>query len=147
LTIEEAFHGKKENGPTQKGSNKNPMTIPEIIEFLSNFIHELHLVCVSHKRATYQDIWQAYHDLAIKTLYPWDREYLQRMPERRFDNSIYMSVASYRDENCLSTITNAYKKSKNPDKLFIGLVQQNCEENCRSGVLEGGRMEVRQVLV
>lgn len=154
LTIEEAIHGgsKKDNNNNninvsmKNGNSENkkpPMTIQEVLEFLSSFIHELHLVCVAKKKATYQDIWQAYHDLAVKTLYPWDREYLQRMPERRFDDSIFLSLASYRDENCLSTITNAYGKAKNPDKLFTALVQQNCEEHCRSGVLEGGRMEVR----
>jgi len=29
----------------------------------------------------------------------------------------------------------------NPHQLFVGLVQQNCDEaKCRSGVLEGGKM-------
>jgi [Skp1-protein]-hydroxyproline N-acetylglucosaminyltransferase len=85
--------------------------------------------------------YQSYHDLAVKTLYVWDRDYLSRMPPRRDDGSIFLSIATYRDENCLNTISQAYKKSQNPDKLFIGLVQQNCHSNCRSGVLEGGKME------
>lgn len=63
------------------------------------------------------------------------------MPPRRDDGSIFLSIATYRDENCLNTISQAYKKSQNPEKLFVGLVQQNCHSNCRSGVLEGGKME------
>lgn len=63
------------------------------------------------------------------------------MPPRRSDGSIFVSIATYRDENCLNTVSNAYGKAKDPTKLFVGLVQQNCEANCRSGVLEGGRME------
>ena len=147
LTIEEAIAVDKEHGLGSKVGAKNkksPMKISEILDFFSNFLHELHLICVAKKKATYQDIWDAYHDLAVKTLYPWDKEYLKRMPERRFDDTIFLSLASYRDENCVSTITNAFGKSKNPEKLFIGLVQQNCEEHCRSGVLEGGKMIVCQ---
>ena len=63
------------------------------------------------------------------------------MPPSREDGSIYLSVASFRDEFCPATLTAAFEKAKNPDKLFVGLVQQNCEEpKCRSGILEGGKM-------
>jgi len=136
-TVEEVLHGAKTH---EDVSDKPPMTMNEITTFLSSYISKLHETCVGVKRATYQGIWQAYHDLTVKTLYPWDREYLQRMPERRFDGSIFLSIATYRDENCLNTITNAYAKSKNPNMLNVGLVQQNCESHCRSGVLEGGKI-------
>lgn len=79
--------------------------------------------------------------MTVKTLYVWDQDYLTRMPERREDGSIFLSVATYRDENCLNTVTKAYEKAKNPEKLFIGLVQQNCHSNCKSGILEGGLIE------
>jgi len=148
MTIEEALHGQENEKSSGKNENAKksaepPMTMEEVIDFLSSFIHELHQICIKlGSKATYHDIWQAYHDLAVKTLYPWDRKYLQRMPDRRIDDdSLFLSLASYRDENCLNTITNAYSMAKNPDKLFVGLVQQNCEENCRSGVLVGGKME------
>ena len=49
-----------------------------------------------------------------------DRDYLQRMPERRDDGSIFLSLASYRDENCLNTIRWAYEKAKNPENLYVG---------------------------
>lgn len=64
------------------------------------------------------------------------------MPQRREDGSVFLSVVSFRDEYCLDTLKGAFAKAKNPEKLFVGLVQQNCEdETCRSGVLEGGKME------
>ena len=63
------------------------------------------------------------------------------MPPRRDDGSIYLSLATYRDENCINTIKWAYEKAKHPEKLFVGLVQQNCHKDCRSGVLEGGKVE------
>jgi [Skp1-protein]-hydroxyproline N-acetylglucosaminyltransferase len=116
-------------------SDKPPMELAEIIHYLDDWIHQLHEVLLEHKHAQFDGIWQAYHDLAVKTLYPWDREYLTRMPPRRDDGSIFMSVATYRDENCFNTVYNAYAKAKNPEKLFIGLTQQNCHEHCTSGVL------------
>lgn len=138
-TVEEALHGEKDHTTI---SDKDPMTIEEITKFLKNFLVEFHQVQLSNKKSKFWEIWQAFHDFAVKTLYPWDREYLSRMPERRFDDSIFVSLASYRDENCFNTIHGAYQMSKNPEKLYVGLVQQNCIKNCRSGVLSNLKMEV-----
>lgn len=121
--------------------DKLPMKLEEIINYLDEWIHGLHDTLGEAKTATYEGIWQAYHDYTVKTLYVWDREYLSRMPVRRDDDSIFLSLASYRDENCINTIKWAYERARNPEKLFVGLVQQNCKMDCLSGVLEGGRME------
>jgi len=121
--------------------DKPPMKLEEIINYLDEWIHGLHDTLGEAKKATYEGIWQAYHDYTVKSLYVWDREYLSRMPVRRDDDSIFLSLASYRDENCINTIKWAYEKAKNPEKLFVGLVQQNCKMDCLSGVLEGGKME------
>lgn len=40
------------------------------------------------------------------------------------DDSVFVSVASYRDENCPTTLKEMYSKADHPEKLFIGLVQQ-----------------------
>jgi len=122
-------------------SDKPPMEISEVIDYLTNWIHLLHDTLAQYKNANYEQIWQGYHDLAVKTLYPWDRDYLKRMPPRRNDGSIFLSVATYRDENCMNTLREAYKHASDPDKLFVGLVQQNCEDGCKTGVLEGGKIE------
>jgi [Skp1-protein]-hydroxyproline N-acetylglucosaminyltransferase len=114
---------------------KPPMELDEIVNYLDTWIHQLHEVLMEAKHATFEGIWQAYHDLTVKTLYPWDREYLSRMPKRREDGSVFLSLATYRDENCFNTVYQAYAKAKNPESLFIGLVQQNCHANCKSGVL------------
>lgn len=118
-----------------------PMKLEEIIDYLDNWIHGLHEVLDHVRKANYEAIWEAYHDYTVKTLYVWDREYLSRMPPRRDDGSIFLSLASYRDENCINTIRWAFEKAKNPDKLFVGLVQQNCHRDCMSGVLVGGGTE------
>lgn len=135
-TVSEILHGHDRS--LLAGSSaaaRPPMELDEIIEFLDSWIHLLHETLLQHKHSDHVQVWQAYHDLTVATLYPWDQEYLRRMPKRRDDGSIFLSLASYRDENCPNTIHEAYRKAKNPEKLFVGLVQQNCHHNCRSGVM------------
>jgi len=125
---------------------KEPMTLNEITSHFTTFLHTLHDTLKQHKRERIRDtnineIWQSYHYLAVQTLYPWDKDYLSRMPQRRDDNSIFLSIATYRDENCINTLTWAYEKARDPDNLFVGLVQQNCEADCKSGVLADLTME------
>jgi hypothetical protein len=134
-TVEEILHGRISTSRISDTSDKPPMELEEIIDYLDSWIHKLHEKLMEAKHSTFEGIWQAYHDLTVQTLYPWDREYLSRMPTRRDDGSIFLSVATYRDENCFNTVYNAYKQSQNPEKLFVGMVQQNCHKECRSGVL------------
>lgn len=136
-TVQEILHG---HDMSHHSSNKPPMEIAEIKEFLESWIDQLHETLVECKRCNFEGIWQAYHDLVVKTLYPWDRKYLSRMPTRREDGSIFLSISSYRDEKCFDTIYNAYAKSNNPQNLYVGLVQQNCHKDCRSGFLEDLKM-------
>lgn len=129
-------------GAISRNHKSAPMSLSEIMVFLQSFLKKLNSSNIKNKRATFHGIWAAYHDLVIKHLYPWDREYLRRMPPRRTDESVFLSVVSFRDEICPDTLKEAFAKAKNPEKLFVGLVQQTCDEDkCRSGVLEGGKIE------
>jgi hypothetical protein len=108
-TVEEILHGhllgangNYNSADENYASDKPPMQLAEIIEYLDAWIHQLHEKLMEAKHATFEGIWQAYHDLTVQTLYPWDREYLSRMPARRDDGSIFLSVATYRDENCFN---------------------------------------------
>ena len=138
-TAQEILHATDTS--KDKVSDKPPMTLEEIVDYLQDWVHGLHKTLSKVQKGTYPVIWQAYHDYAVKTLYVWDREYLTRMPPRRDDGSIFLSVASYRDENCVNTLQWAFEKAQNPEKLFVGLVQQNCYNGCMSGVLDGGKVE------
>jgi hypothetical protein len=117
------------------------MKLSEIKDYLEEWLHTLHKTLQRSKHATAGGIWQAYHDLTLKTLYVWDQDYLSRMPRRRDDNSIFLSVATYRDENCINTLNWAYQKAKNPSNLFVGLVQQNCNQNCIGAETDEGEFE------
>jgi [Skp1-protein]-hydroxyproline N-acetylglucosaminyltransferase len=116
-------------GSVSRHLKSAPMTLHEVMTFLKSFLSKLNSSNMKNKRATFHGIWAAYHELIVKWLYPWDQEYLTRMPPRREDGSVYLSVVSFRDESCPDTLKKAFTKAKNAQKLFVGLVQQNCEEN------------------
>ena len=141
-TVEEIIHKNNNNKGSESGLShvgvgaykSAPITLTEVLDFLNAFLKKLNSSNIKNKHATYHNIWATYHDLVAKILYPWDQEYLRRIPPRRIDGSIYLSVISFRDEFCVQTIKDAFGNAKNPDKLFVGLVQQNCEgEKCRHG--------------
>jgi hypothetical protein len=108
-----------------------PMTLNEVLVFLTSFLTKLNSSNIKNKRATFHGIWSAYHDLVVKELYPWDQEYLSRMPPRRQDGSIYLSIVSFRDEACPDTLKQAFTGAMYPEKLFVGLVQQNMFEGAK----------------
>ena len=43
-------------------------------------------------------------------------------------NNIFVSIASYRDDVCISTINSLYENAKYPYKVFVGICQQNNED-------------------
>lgn len=43
--------------------------------------------------------------------------------------TIFISIASYRDVLCSTTVRNIYENAKNPMNVFIGIVEQNNAEN------------------
>lgn len=43
----------------------------------------------------------------------------------RNDDSIFVSVASYRDSECTYTLKDMFEKADRPERVFVGLVEQN----------------------
>ena len=39
--------------------------------------------------------------------------------------TIFISVASYRDKLCLNTLISIYEMAKHPKRIYVGLCQQN----------------------
>lgn len=42
---------------------------------------------------------------------------------------IFISIASYRDKNCLQTLKTIYENARHPDKIYIGVFTQNKPDN------------------
>lgn len=124
-------------------SKENIVTTEEAVAVFEDFLHELHhrLQGEHEGESNFNIVHSIYHDVAVEKLLPFDEHYLEHMPERRDDDSIFLSIASYRDENCINTITKAYELALKPNNLHVGLVQQNCVKDCRTGVLKNGQVE------
>jgi Glycosyltransferase (GlcNAc) len=41
------------------------------------------------------------------------------------DTTLFIGVSSFRDRRCPKTLYNFYSKAKHPERVYIGLVQQN----------------------
>lgn len=121
------------------GPREQPVTMEKIVSNMRSFLDELHEDYANRAKAPPDAIWMLYKEAADKWLLPMDRDNQgYNLFDVRDDNSIFVSLASYRDENCPATLVEMFSKADRPDYLFVGLVQQNCVSGCKTGVLEGG---------
>ena len=47
------------------------------------------------------------------------------------DETIFVSIASYRDNACKLTLKNLYETAKKPSRVFVGICEQNNENQPR----------------
>jgi len=78
-------------------------------------------------RAKRDDVHEAFARIAREHLAPLDAAYRGRsMFPIRDDGSIFLSLASFRDHLLGDTLKGAFDQARNPDRLFIGAIVQNC---------------------
>jgi hypothetical protein len=108
--------------------NGNP-TMAGIIALLQTYMSELHNenMRLADSHAEPQDILNMFYTLASKHIVPFDKVYRNKsiFPIRE-DESIFMSLAAFREHLLMDTMKYAFDNAKYPDKLFIGAVVQNC---------------------
>ena len=140
LFVHEDSGKTKNNNRNLLTKHTEPFSIQEITVYLEGWISQLHKHLLAIPRPTDREImWETFRNLTRDTLLPWDQKYLtNRMPWRRTDGSIFLSIVSYRDEHCPHTLEQAYAQAQYPEQLFVGLVQQNCIMDCRTGKQEDG---------
>ena len=63
----------------------------------------------------------------------------------RKDGSIFVSIASYRDSSCSDTVRELYEKARDPNLVFIGLVEQNKSSSEACLFPEGCSDRIRRV--
>jgi hypothetical protein len=119
-------------------------SLDEIKKNLTFYLHTLHsrLGSLAGPTVDAEIVWENYLDVTKNTVMRWDDQNKHRFPKQRTDNSIFVSLGTYRDPYCPMTLKSLYAQAKNPERLYVGLLQQNCfEKKCRTGVLVGGRVE------
>jgi hypothetical protein len=50
-------------------------------------------------------------------------------PLKPTGKTIFVSVASFRDINCMNTVKSLFKNAKHPENVFVGIVQQNLDRD------------------
>jgi [Skp1-protein]-hydroxyproline N-acetylglucosaminyltransferase len=123
-------------------SHSSPPSLDETKRNLTRFLATLHErfgYHISTGIVEGPEIWNEYFELTKETLIRWDDENQGRHYPNKNDGSIFVSIGTYRDPYCPMTLKSIYSQASQPEKIFIGLLQQNCfEKVCISGVLEGG---------
>lgn len=67
----------------------------------------------------------------IKNLHPQKDIIIPKCnPENYKDKKIFVSIASYRDEECPNTVEEIFSKAKFSENIYIGICQQNNIEDC-----------------
>lgn len=125
--------------------NQKP-TIAGIGVVLNKFITALHQSNLKNSQAK-EDIdvlIKSYFDLAKQYLSPLEDAYRGRsiFPIRE-DDSIYVSLAAFREHLLCQTLKSAFDQAKDPNKLYIGAIVQNCFGNdgrqCKTGLQVVGK--------
>jgi len=78
-------------------------------------------------------VYSAFYHTVKQALSDKGLNLLKKLGPPRSDGSIFLSVASYRDDACGPTLRRAFERAKRPEKLFVGVVQMNCEHHCMTG--------------
>lgn len=121
-----------------------PPPLQEIEQNMTRYLHTLHKRLSDLAGPTVEplDVWETFLDVTRSMPMTWDEQNRHRFPKPRKDNSIFVSLGTYRDPYCPMTIKSLYANANHPERLFVGLFQQNCfGPVCRTGVLAGGRVE------
>ena len=87
-------------------------------------------------------VWQTFYDAVEGALSgPYAELALAPSEPVREDGSVFLSISSFRDEVCPDTLENAFATASAPDRVFVGLVQQNCDQKqhdaygCKTAVM------------
>lgn len=66
------------------------------------------------------------------------------------DDTIFVSVAAYRDADCVQTIRDIFQKASDPSRVFVGICEQNSddnEEDCLPPSLSKYKKNVRRLTI
>ncbi|GBG29265.1 Skp1-protein-hydroxyproline N-acetylglucosaminyltransferase [Hondaea fermentalgiana] len=89
---------------------------------------------VCKRKSNAIEVWDAFRRTVETALNEDDNLHLSTTYEAREDDSIFMAISTYRDTTCPDTLRGAFMSAKHPEKLFVGIVQQNCNvQNCFTG--------------
>jgi len=140
-------HNEDETAEEMLARMSDPPAMEDVISYLDAFVRRLHVRFLELKAASRYEVYEAYKESAAQTLLPFDRKWAGRtmFPVRHGEGSVFISIASYRDHRLENTLKEAFGKAKDPSKVFVGVVMQNCFEKCKTGVHRVSPLGVKPV--
>lgn len=134
--------------------HNNKPTIAGIVAFFNKYIKKLHEQNKVNAQLQKRDVTgenidemflvKSYFDLTMKEIDPLEKAYRGRtiFPVRE-DESLYVSLAAFREHLLGKSLMSAFDKAKDPSKLFFGAVVQNCfgldGTVCKTGMVVIGK--------
>jgi [Skp1-protein]-hydroxyproline N-acetylglucosaminyltransferase len=110
-------------------------TIAGVAIIISEFLTDLHrsneglAIKAKATGVSRDEVHQAFVHLAKQHLLPFEEQYTYAkrpiFPIRK-DDSIFISLASFRDHLLSDTLKGAFDQAKYPEKLYVGAIVQNC---------------------
>eukprot|EP00928_Gymnodinium_smaydae_P003726 TRINITY_DN11317_c0_g3_i1.p1 TRINITY_DN11317_c0_g3~~TRINITY_DN11317_c0_g3_i1.p1 ORF type:complete len:691 (-),score=85.35 TRINITY_DN11317_c0_g3_i1:29-2101(-) len=79
------------------------------------------------ERASGSNLWSAFAKVMDEALDDPSLHLNSTLRAPRADDSIYLSVSSYRDDSCPWTVRRAFERADHPERVNVGIVQINCE--------------------
>jgi len=105
-------------------------TLAGIAALLQHYIHELHMLNqkLAAERANASIIVERIFKLTSDILGQFDAAYRGRpiFPIREEEETIFLSLAAFREHLLADTLVYAFKNAAQPSKLFVGAIVQNC---------------------
>mmetsp|Transcript_21107 Transcript_21107/g.56237 ORF Transcript_21107/g.56237 Transcript_21107/m.56237 type:complete len:587 (-) Transcript_21107:41-1801(-) len=95
------------------------------------------------KESTASEVWKAFHSSVSESLNDKSLNFDAQMGPAREDDSIFISIAAYRDPNCQHTLRHAFLRATHPERLSAGIIQLNCQQNCTTAT---GWGETRKIV-
>eukprot|EP00929_Paragymnodinium_shiwhaense_P109983 TRINITY_DN7663_c0_g1_i1.p1 TRINITY_DN7663_c0_g1~~TRINITY_DN7663_c0_g1_i1.p1 ORF type:complete len:689 (+),score=105.83 TRINITY_DN7663_c0_g1_i1:105-2171(+) len=81
------------------------------------------------KHATAESLWNVFATTVDDALKDPSLRLMDKPPAPRQDDSIFLSISSYRDDNCPPTVRKAFERADDPSRVYVGVVQVNCEQS------------------
>ena len=131
---------EEEEEEADQGPPKPVASVAHVLKTFDEYLQVLHaefdkVVVGDNPEITAEEVWEKFVALTQKHVLPLDTEH-SAPPVDPSGDTTFISMATYRDENCPNTLTEAFKYADKPEGLYVGLVEQNCYSNCRTGVLK-----------
>ena len=85
----------------------------------------------SKRHSSAEAVWDAFRTAVDASLEDPALSLREPLGPAREDDSIFISISSYRDDTCAATLKRAFERAARPERISAGIVQQNCQSQTK----------------